>query len=593
MTFKPIAAATACVLFAALGPLSAARADAPTPSYADVYTAATNLYSYDSQISGSQDWAMPFQATDSGTPNSVTVATNTATPQNIQIFSGDFLGGNGTLVATKTGTATIVTDPTQGHGNDYTYALQPASATSVLLKNTWYTLVVTVPYNTPVGLSTPYSNPNAGNVYVGQAGSFVWSFTDTANKLAGAVNVQLDTTPPSGSVTYTTEPTGTNNWYTVFPTAHFVCSDVGTGVATCPQDITATADGDFTPEGTVTDLVGLTALIVGATVHVDTTPPDLSATYQGVAGDNGWYTTQADLSAECTDATSGVASCLGATVDSDGTFTLTATAKDNAGNTASKDVDVKVDSTAPELTTTYQGVAGTNGWYTTQAALAAECTDATSGVANCTGDNVTADGTFTLHASAKDNAGNVTTKDVEVKVDSTAPIAAVSGVGQGQVLTVGNTGAITCTAEDVTSGIASCTLQATPSLSVVGRHSVVAVAVDNAGNQTTSEPVVVYTAPLITWGPANNMPLKAGSYVTFTYTLRTAAGKLIDAKVAYLQPLPRTNTHYQNFSKYAARVSTGQYKMRVYITPSMAKTKYWKFGVTVGGRTLTRIYVVK
>ena len=120
MPSRSIAVVTACVLAFALGPLSAAKADAPTPQYADAYSAATDLYSYYSQAAGNQDWAMAIKATESGMPHAVTVATNSAAPVNVRVYSGSYLTGAGTLVASKTGSATTATDPTQLHGLDYT-----------------------------------------------------------------------------------------------------------------------------------------------------------------------------------------------------------------------------------------------------------------------------------------------------------------------------------------------------------------------------------------------------------------------------------------------------------------------------------------
>jgi hypothetical protein len=740
MRVRKFAVATACVLVAALGPVSAAQAGPPPITYGTTYTLAADTLMYDSQISGNQDWAMSFKALTSGLPSSAIVVTNNVVPLDVRLYSGDYLAGNGTLVAYKSGAPTsVVDDAGVLNGKDYAYTLTPQTAQSVMSKDSTYFLVVTVPFNTIVGVRYAPTLAGAGLLKIGQAAAFSWTYTDPDYKLAGSVTVQTDTTPPTGSVAFTSEPTGTNGWYTSYPTAHFTCSDIGLGVAFCPADQTATQDGNFTPQGTVVDLVGLSTLVTGSTVKVDTTAPGLVTAFDGSLGLNGWYTTLGTLQSQCTDATSGVAQCVSPAAGADGTYTLQAKAVDNAGNVTTKDVDmkidtvaptldgayngtlgnngwyttlgtvltqctdgtsgvaecptavvetdgtyafditasdnagnttkktfnVKVDATAPGLTTAFNGTAGlngwyvtfgtlqsictdvtsgvfdcqspsvsadgtstvtaraidnagnetskdvvlkvdstpptldaayngtlgSNGWYTTLGTLQSQCTDATSGVADCPSVDVTSDGTYTLKPVAHDNAGNATTGNFAVNVDTHAPSVAVAGVTSGAVLTAGKTSAVKCVANDGLSGVDSCTLKVTPALNVIGKHTAVATAYDKAGNKSTKT-VTFSTAPVIALlSPAAGAVLHTGTYVTFTYTLRDAKGALVDGTVAYLKPMPGTTKGAA--VNHAKRISTGKYQVKLYLAPSMSKSKTWTFGVTVGGRTFTRTYQVR
>jgi hypothetical protein len=486
MRVRKIAVATACLLVAALGPVGAAQAGPPPITYGDTFTLAADTLMYDSQVSGNQDWAMSFKAVASGLPSSAMVVTNNVVPLDVRVYSGDYAAGTGTLVASKSGAPTsVVDDAGVLNGKDYSYTLTPASPQSVVLKDSTYFIVVTVPFNTVVGVRYAPNLVGAGPLKIGQAGAFSWAYSDTTYKLSARVTVQTDTDAPSGSAAFTTEPTGDNGWYTAYPTAHFTCSDIGLGVAFCPADQTATVDGNFTPAGTVVDLVGLSTLITGPTAKVDTAAPGLVAAFDGSLGLNGWYTTLGTLQSECTDATSGVAQCVSPTADADGTYTLQAKAVDNAGNVTTKDVDLKVDTTAPTLSGAFNGTLGTNGWYKTVGTVVTECTDSTSGVADCPTAVVESDGVYAFDITASDNAGNTNKKTFDVKVDATAPelTAAYDGtLGlDGWYVTLGTLQS-ECT--DETSGVFDCQ---SPVANADGTFTLTARAIDNAGNETTKD----------------------------------------------------------------------------------------------------------
>lgn len=150
----------------------------------------------------------------------------------------------------------------------------------------------------------------------------------------------------------------------------------------------------------------------------DTSPPVVTPTVAGTLGDNGWYVSDVSISWTVTDGQSAVATQTGCgpttlTADTSGT-TLTCTAT-SVGGTTSVSVTVKKDATAPTLSPTVTP----NPVFLNGAATADPgATDATSGVASasCPPVVTTTLGYHTLTCSAKDNAGNTASANVQYLV---------------------------------------------------------------------------------------------------------------------------------------------------------------------------------
>ncbi|GAP06150.1 protein containing bacterial Ig-like domain, group 3, partial [Anaerolinea thermolimosa] len=174
---------------------------------------------------------------------------------------------------------------------------------------------------------------------------------------------------------------------------------------------------------------------------VDTVSPTVSLAPAGTSGNNGWYRSPVTVNASASDATSGLAtltlSCGSnpCTVSAEGTTTVTATAADVAGNTASQNLTVRVDTVPPTPLITLSGTSGKNGWYTSSVTATAGGNDATSGVASAEvqldggGWGSTAqvgEGVHTLTFRAADVAGNASGEQSQVvRVDTTPPAVAV------------------------------------------------------------------------------------------------------------------------------------------------------------------------
>ncbi|GAA2143288.1 hypothetical protein GCM10009844_15600 [Nocardioides koreensis] len=168
--------------------------------------------------------------------------------------------------------------------------------------------------------------------------------TGTAKDTAGnvgtdSVTVKLDKTKPTITGAVTSGTKGDNGWYVGPVTVTFSCSDSLSGVATCPDPVVLSANGENnTATGTATDKAGNTATTTLGGVKIDQEKPTLTTGDVNVQG--GTYTLGSVPTATCTasDSFSGLASCTvkvtGGNANGTGTFSYTATATDRAGNTS-------------------------------------------------------------------------------------------------------------------------------------------------------------------------------------------------------------------------------------------------------------------
>lgn len=150
----------------------------------------------------------------------------------------------------------------------------------------------------------------------------------------------IDMSRPIVVDTGTTAAPNAAGWYRSAITNTFTASDALSGlVATSPATqavSTGTLEGHAVTVSSeaVSDVAGNTAgAILSEPFKIDLTPPTVALT--GAEGGDRIRTAQADAGCTSEDALSGVASCIvTASASRPGTRTLTATATDNAGNTA-------------------------------------------------------------------------------------------------------------------------------------------------------------------------------------------------------------------------------------------------------------------
>ena len=265
---------------------------------------------------------------------------------------------DGTNVADSTGTFTIV---------DNTPPVTTDNAPAA-----WVNHAVTVTLSCAddiTGCAATYYSVDGGAVQTGNSvavstegvHTITYHSVDKAGNIEAdkTATVRIDETAPGISASATTadnNPYTAGTWTNQSVTVHFTCADSGSGIASCPTDVTYTADG-ITPStsGTATDNAGNTASASFGAVQIDKTAPGITAS--ATTADNNPYTAgtwtnqSVTVHFTCADSGSGIASCpVDVTYTTDGIYTASGTATDNASNTAGTTFAVNIDKTAPAVT---------------------------------------------------------------------------------------------------------------------------------------------------------------------------------------------------------------------------------------------------
>jgi hypothetical protein len=361
----------------------------------------------------------------------------------------------------------------------------------------------------------------------GQGTFWYWAvstYGDTSAK--GSMTYKHDSGAPSVSLS----PSGTmggGGWYRSNVTVSGSGSDAVSGLAgvslSCGSNpCTITADGTHTITATATDNAGNTAS-TSVTIRKDTTPPTIAFSPSGTAGNSGWWRSSVTLSASGSDAHSGLSSLSlscgsnPCTLSAQGANSVTASAGDVAGNTASTSTTIYIDSVPPNASLSPSGTLGANGWYVSNVTVTTGGSDATSGVASVQtrlnggawGGNsvtITTDGTHTVEGLAYDVAGNVSsTVSTTIRRDTVPPTASLNipapNGSNGWFVT---NPTVSTGGSDATSGLAFSQVrvdggawQSSAVVSGDGTHTVEGRAQDNAGHwsSTVSATVRVDTTP--------------------------------------------------------------------------------------------------
>jgi hypothetical protein len=333
----------------------------------------------------------------------------------------------------------------------------------------------------PSGTTDLYVLPKNGD---GKNGCNFQGNTETLGLSVSSSNTAVATVSPS-SLTFTS------------------CGDIKTLTVTPHNQGSATISVSQTSNNT-----GATFNLAPATFTVNVAPPPNTPPTVTVAGVTGGasYNKGSVPAATCqvTDAEDGnssfaaTLSAVSGPYASDGIGAQTASCSytDGGGLTVSASETYGiVDPTPPAISSVLNPLTpdGANGWYTSDVALdwtVAEPESPNSLLkTGCVDQDITADQAATVYSceatSAGGSAGPVT---VTIKRDATAPTnvqfnADVAADGGRYFPTTVPTGT-GCTADDATSGLASCVV--TGRSTAVGTHTLTATATDNAGNTATA-----------------------------------------------------------------------------------------------------------
>jgi len=195
----------------------------------------------------------------------------------------------------------------------------------------------------PVGIYTVDAYFN-GTIPVNPSITLSDNYYGNSSRLGLSLTITNDTTPPTITATATKADATSytaGTWTNQNVTVHFTCTDADSGVASCPADQTFSMDGTFTASGTATDNAGNSASVSFSPIKIDKTAPTFAAS---VSPNPVYLNGSATATAGAVDNGSGIAtqSCGTVLTNTVGTKTVTCTATDKAGNTATTTVAYKV-----------------------------------------------------------------------------------------------------------------------------------------------------------------------------------------------------------------------------------------------------------
>jgi uncharacterized protein YjbJ (UPF0337 family) len=268
-----------------------------------------------------------------------------------------------------------------------------------------------------------------------QVGTATDNADNTASATVGPVNIDKLAPALSGTPTTSTNAAG---WYSGDVTIDWTCSDALSGIdGACPANSTISGEGTGrTAAATVRDKADNTTAASSPPVDIDKTAPTTTASAPG-----DWNNDDVTISLSADDALSGVKAThyrldgdaqqtgTSLSISADGVHTLEFWSVDKADNEeAAKTVQVKIDKTPPAINHSQSPAANANGWNNTDVTVSFTCTDAQSGVANCTDpQTLTTEGKDQpVTGTAEDNAGNKTTDPATVSIDKTDPTISAS-----------------------------------------------------------------------------------------------------------------------------------------------------------------------
>ena len=250
--------------------------------------------------------------------------------------------------------------------------------------------------------------------------------------------INIDKVAPTLSGAPTTSPNAAG-WYNSNVSIAWSCSDALSGIlGSCPPNSTISSEGTgFTATISVSDrAANATTTTSSPAVKIDKTAPTTNAN-----ATSAWTNSGQTVTLTPSDALSGVkathytvdggSDTLGTTVSitTEGDHLLAFWSEDNAGNAeAPKTVHVKVDLTTPSISHTQTPGPNGAGWNNAPVTVHFVCTDALSGIASCTPDQLisTEGANQAVTGTATDNAGNIATDPATVSIDLTAPVISAS-----------------------------------------------------------------------------------------------------------------------------------------------------------------------
>ena len=276
------------------------------------------------------------------------------------------------------------------------------------------------------------------------------------NCATGTLSLSIDKTDPTISYQLSRAPNGAG-WHDGDVVVTFSCTDALSGVASCTAPITVGEGASQTITGTAVDLAGRSKSVQVA-LNVDKTAPTISYSLSQAANGAGWHRADTIVTFTCDDALSGVASCSGPqTVGEGANQTVTGSAVDVAGNTATVQVTLNVDKTLPSIGYSLSSASpvSASGWYKDDVTIAFQCSDGLSGLLSCSQPTTLGEGASQgITGIAEDIAGNSNTVTAtDINIDKTAPVVASQSFSTNPKSTSQSSDVLTVQVSDNLSGV--------------------------------------------------------------------------------------------------------------------------------------------
>ncbi|HWZ45802.1 MAG TPA: hypothetical protein VNW97_20175 [Candidatus Saccharimonadales bacterium] len=248
----------------------------------------------------------------------------------------------------------------------------------------------------------------------------------------------------------------------------------------------------------------LTVTVIG----VDSDPPSIAEFAAPPSNAFGWNNTDVGVSFTCGDATSGIAICPNPLVlATEGLNQVVAgTAFDRAGNSATSSIQISIDRTPPTIAASQAPPPNAFNWNKSAVTVSFICADSLSGVASCPSpETVSSEGANQpVSGTSIDKAGNSASASLNLNIDLTPPVLAITLPVDGSTVTVASL-SVSGTVADALSGVSSvqCNGVSAPVSSGTflcqvtlnpGSNTLQITATDVAGNQASSSRAVTFQA---------------------------------------------------------------------------------------------------
>jgi hypothetical protein len=304
-----------------------------------------------------------FGPGDSSKTSTLTIETSTTTPPGTYTFQ--VKAATSTMDFAESGNVTLTVNAPPSPADTTPPVITP-NISGTLGNNGWYTSDVTVTWEiedpqsgiVPTSLSADCGTPTSITLTkiistrIINTDTPATGITLTCSATNGAglpnsehVTIKRDATPPTVNAT-PDRPADHNGWYNHQLTITFTGNDATSGIASCDDPVTYNGpDGNnITVTGKCTDNAGNSA--TGSfTFDYDATPPTVNILGISDGDEFDFGDSLPSVTCNAEDNLSGIESC---TIDPEtlptsvGTYTITATAKDKAGNEASTSISYEI-----------------------------------------------------------------------------------------------------------------------------------------------------------------------------------------------------------------------------------------------------------